>query len=44
MLALGKPAETVVLAPLNADGSTTYYRDKDQVHYVPKRCLEDILI
>ena len=44
VLALGKPAETVVLAPLNADGSTTYYRDKDQVHYVPKRCLEDILI
>ena len=44
VLALGKPAETVVLAPLNADGSTTYYRDKAQVHYVPKRCLEDILI
>ncbi|MBS6956458.1 MAG: nitroreductase family protein [Enterocloster asparagiformis] len=44
VLALGKPLEKVALAPLNADGSTTYYRDKDQVHHVPKRSLEDLLI
>lgn len=44
VLALGKPLEEVVLAPLNADGSTTYYRDEKQVHHVPKRRLEDILI
>lgn len=44
VLALGKPMEQVVLAPLNADGSTTYYRDDNQVHYVPKRSLEDIIL
>lgn len=44
VLALGKPAEQVVLTSLNADGSTTYYRDENQVHYVPKRSLEDILL
>ena len=44
VLALGKPVEQVVLAPLNADGSTTYYRDENQVHYVPKRRLEDIIL
>ena len=26
------------------DGSTTYYRDENQVHYVPKRSLEDVLV
>ena len=44
VLALGKPKEEVVLVPLNEDGSTTYYRDKNQIHYVPKRSLDDILI
>lgn len=24
------------------DESTTYYRDENQVHYVPKRSLEDV--
>ncbi len=44
VLALGRPVEKVVLAPLNPDGSTTYYRDENQVHYVPKRSLEDIIL
>lgn len=44
VLALGKPVEQVVLAPLNEDGSTTYYRDENQVHYVPKRSLEEIIL
>lgn len=44
VLALGKPVEQVVLAPLNADGSTTYYRDENQVHHVPKRSLEEIIL
>ncbi len=39
VLALGKPAETVVTEPLGADGSTTYYRDEEDVHHVPKRSL-----
>lgn len=44
ILALGKPAEQVVLVPVKPDGNTTYYRDSSQVHYVPKRSLEDLLL
>lgn len=46
VLALGRPAEKVVLEPLSAspDGSTNYWRDAESVHHVPKRSLEDVLI
>lgn len=44
VLALGKPSEQVVLVSLGPEGSTTYYRDENQVHYVPKRSLDDILL
>ena len=44
VLALGKPKEDVRLVEMGEDGSTTYYRDAQQVHYVPKRPLSDILI
>jgi nitroreductase len=44
VVALGKPAETVVLEPVGPDGSTTYYRDARSVHHVPKRALEDVLV
>ena len=44
VLALGKPDEDVSIVPVGEDGSTTYYRDQDQKHYVPKRSLEDILV
>ena len=44
VLALGKPAEEVRLVPVGEDGSTAYYRDEQQVHYVPKRSLGDILL
>jgi nitroreductase len=44
VLALGKPKEEVHIVPLSSDGSTTYYRDENQVHYVPKRSLEDIIL
>ena len=44
VLALGKPKEQVVVVPVGEDGSTTYYRDENQVHYVPKRSLEEILL
>ncbi len=43
-LALGKPAETVVLEPLGPDGDVRYYRDKDDVHHVPKRSLKEIVV
>lgn len=44
VLALGKPKEEVKVVPIPADGSVKYYRDENQVHYVPKRSLEDILL
>lgn len=44
VVAIGEPAETVVLTEVGPDGSVQYYRDENDVHYVPKRALEDILI
>ncbi len=44
VLALGKPKETVKVVPVPEDGSVTYYRDEDGVHYVPKRSLDEVLL
>lgn len=41
VLALGRPVEDIRLVDA-VQGDTTYYRDEQQVHYVPKRKLEDI--
>ena len=43
VLALGKPKETVVLDKLE-DGDIKYWRDENQVHHVPKRSLDEIII
>jgi nitroreductase len=43
-IALGKPKEKVMLETVGPDGNTTYWRDKDSVHHVPKRKLDDIII
>ncbi|MBQ4137574.1 MAG: hypothetical protein IJD67_05625, partial [Clostridia bacterium] len=43
-VAIGKPDETVVLEELEKGGLTSYYRDENNVHHVPKRKLEDIII
>lgn len=44
VLALGKPKESVVLVDMPESGDPRYYRDENQVHYVPKRSLEDLII
>lgn len=44
VLALGKPKDEVRIVPVGEDGSITYYRDETNVHYVPKRSLEEILL
>lgn len=44
VLAIGKPKETVVITEVGEDGSTTYYRDENQVHYVPKRSLDELIV
>jgi len=44
VIALGKPAEICVIEPLGEDGDIKYYRDSEDVHHVPKRELDDLLI
>lgn len=44
VLALGKPAETVVTEPIEVSGGVRYYRDADGVHHVPKRSLEELIV
>ena len=44
VLALGKPIERVVTEPIGEDGSIKYYRDEDQVHHVPKRDLDELIL
>jgi nitroreductase len=43
VLALGKPKETVVLEAMK-NGEIKYWRDENQVHHVPKRSLDEIII
>lgn len=44
ILALGMPAEEILLEPLGEEGKTAYYRDVTGRHHVPKRNLEQVLI
>lgn len=44
VVAVGKPDETIVIREIEKGESTKYYRDDEDVHYVPKRKLEDILL
>jgi len=44
ILGIGKPAEEIRIVPVGADGSTIYYRDENDIHYVPKRDLKDIVL
>lgn len=41
--ALGKPIESVNIVDCE-DGDIKYWRDRDEVHHVPKRELDDILL
>ena len=43
VVAIGKPAEKIVLTEIKEGESTDYYRDENDVHYVPKRKLADIV-
>ena len=42
VIALGKPAETVVIEDLK-DNNVKYWRDENQVHHVPKRSVAELI-
>jgi nitroreductase len=44
VIALGVPKEEVKLEPIGPDGSIEYWRDKDEIHHVPKRTLDEIIL
>lgn len=44
VLALGYPAEQVILEEVGPDGDIRYWHDEQGRHHVPKRRLEEILV
>lgn len=44
VIALGKPAERVVIEIVDQGDNLTYYRDENDVHHVPKRGLDELIL
>jgi len=44
VIALGQPKETVIIEEIDLGADTTYWRDDNQVHHVPKLKLDDIIL
>lgn len=44
LLALGEGTDRIVITDVGEDGSTTYYRDAEDTHYVPKRTMEQLIL
>ena len=44
IVAFGEPDETVIIKEVRNGESVNYYRDENDVHYVPKRRLEDVAV
>ncbi len=44
VLALGIPAEEVMIEPLPSDGKIEYWRTSDNTHHVPKRSLNELIV
>lgn len=44
VLALGYPKEEVVIETINTSGDVRYWRDENEVHHVPKRTLDELIL
>ena len=44
VIALGKPKESIVIEVIGPEGDVKYWRDENDIHYVPKRSLDEIII
>ena len=44
VLALGRPAERVVIERTGDDGDIRYWRDEAGIHHVPKRPLDELIL
>jgi len=44
VIALGKPKEKVVIEELKDPKNIQYWRDRDRVHHVPKRSINDLIL
>ncbi len=44
VIALGKPDEQIILEDVDKTGNIQYWRDENNVHHVPKRSLDEIII
>ena len=44
VIALGYPAETVILEAIDANGDVRYWRDEQGRHHVPKRSIDEVLL
>lgn len=44
IIAIGEPMEDIVLKEVEPEDDIHYYRDENDVHYVPKRKLKDIVV
>ena len=43
-IALGKPAETVIIEELRDESTVDFWLDKQSIHHVPKRSLDEIIL
>jgi len=44
VIAIGEPAEEVIIDPVGDDDNTRYWRDENGNHHVPKRSLDEIIL